>query len=485
MSLLNLRGHLRLGLVLTIGLGLPGVLQGQAKGEMPLTTPSASARALFEQGRDLTENAEVVAARPLLNQALTKDPGFAMVHAVLAVSGGGFALQHDHLKKAIDLAAKASPAERAWILAVQAQFDGAVAEQGRQMAELIKLTPADKHSRFFAGVYFAGAPADLPTAYGHLRKAVELDPAYGAAFNQLGYLCARMGKFEEAEQAFKRYIEVRPGKPNPHDSYAEFLLNRGRYADSIAQYQLALKALPTFVSAHAGIGHNHIFQGDYAKARAAYQAMFDAANGPADKLGALYWKAISYLHEGNVPAALATFEERRQLARTEGQYPAEVDSHWSMAFVRMESGNLAACARGLEDTLQNLEASGMSPALKGVWGSYLKVAKAQVFTRAHAFDAAKSLLEEVRTTADRTQDPELLRAVEGTLGTWALEQRHPEEALAHFDKAEREDPYLWYQQALAWEAKGDATKSAECKRKVTACNLNGLGLAMVRARAAN
>jgi tetratricopeptide (TPR) repeat protein len=471
-----------MGLTLVCCLGLPGLLLGQTKGDMTITTPSPSARTLFEQGRDLTENAEVVAARPLLNQAIAKDPGFAMAHAVLSVSGGGFALQHDHLKKAVDLASKVSPAERAWILAVQAQFDGAVAEQGRQITELLELTPADKHSRFFAGVYFGGSPADLRTAYSHLRKAVELDPTYGAAFNQLGYLCARMGKFDEAEQAFKRYIAVRPEKPNPHDSYAEFLLNRGRYADSITQYQLALKALPTFVSAHAGIGHNHVFQGDYAKARAAYQAMFDGATGPGDKLAALYWKAISHLHEGNVPAALAAFESRRQLARVEGQYPAEVDSHWSMAFVRMESGDLAACARGLDDTVQNLEASGMSPALKGVWGSYLKVAKAQVFTRAHAFDAAKSLLEEVRTTADRTQDPELLRAVEGSFGLWALEQRHPDEALAHFGKAEQEDPYIWYQQALAWAAKGDATKAAEYKHKVTASNLNGLGLAMVRVR---
>jgi tetratricopeptide (TPR) repeat protein len=484
MYLSNDRNRLRGVLTLAFWLCLPLDLQGQAKGEMTLTTPTKEARALFEQGRDLTENAEIVAARALLDQALAKDPAFAMAHAVRAISGGGFQVQRDHLKQATDLAAKASPAERAWILAVQAQFDGAAAEQGRQITELLKLTPNDKHSRLFAGMYFSGGPADLPTAYNHLRKALDLDPVYGAAFNQLGYLCARMGKYDEAEQAFKRYIAVRPGKPNPHDSYAEFLLNRGRYAESIDQYRMALEALPTFVSAFAGIGHNQVFQGEFTQAREAYQAMFDHANGPADKLGALYWKAISYLHEGSIPAALTTFEERRRLAQAERQYPAEVVSNWSMAFVRMESGNLAACARGLDDTLQSLQASGMSAPLKEVWGSFLKVAKAQVYTKAHAFDAAKSLLEEVRATADRTQDAELHRAVAGTMGMWALEQHHTEEALAYFDKAEQEDPYLWFQQALALEEKGDTAKAAERKNKISTCNLNGLGLAMVRAKAA-
>lgn len=464
----------------TASLALPLSLPAQDGGKLPITCVSQEARTLFERARDLTENAETVLARPLLDQALGKEPDFAMAHAVRAVSGGGFQVQRDHLKKAVDLAGKVSPAERAWILGLQAQFEGASAEQGRQVAELLRLAPADPHVRLAAAFYFQGGPADSDTSLQHLRKALEIDPAYAPAYNLLGYTFTRVERFDEAEKALQQYIKVRPGKPNPHDSYAEFLLTRGRYDDSITQYKKALEAQATFVSGHAGIGHNLVFKGEFAKSRAAYQRMFEAANGPGEKLAALYWKAVSYLHEGDVTNALTALEDRRLLAQKEGQFPGEINSQWSMAFIRMESGNLAACAKGLEKTGQSLASSGVSPALKTVWGHYLDLAWAQVFTRAHAFEASQALLDRVRAAAEQTQDATLKRGVETGLGELALESHHPDKALAHFAKGDREDPYLWYLQSQAWGEKGDAAKAAEWRQKVLGCNQNSLELASVR-----
>ena len=469
---------------ITASLALPFSLPAQDGGKLPITCVSKEARALFERARDLAENAEIVLARPLLDQALSKEPDFAMAHAVRAVSGGGFQVQRDHLKKAVDQAGKVSPAERAWILGLQAQFDGASAEQGRQMAELLKHAPADPHVRLAAAFYFQGGPADTDTSLQHLRKALEIDPSFAPAHNLLGYTYTRVERFEEAEKALQQYIKLRPGKPNPHDSYAEFLLTRGRYDDSITQYQKALETQATFVSGHAGVGHNLVFKGEFAKSREAYQRMFEAANGPGEKLAALYWKAVSYLHEGDVANTLATLEERRRLAQKEGQFPGELNSQWSMAFVRMESGDLAACAKGLERTGQSMESSAMSPSLKTVWGNYLNLAWAQVFTRAHAFEASKGLLDRARAAAEQSQDAALKRGVETGLGELALESHHPDEALAHFAKGDREDPYLWFLQSRAWGEKGDAAKAAEWRQKVLRCNQNSLELASVRRQAA-
>ena len=464
----------------TASLALPMSLPAQDGGKLPITCVSTEARALFEQARDLAENAEIVLARRLLDQVLGKEPDFAMAHAVRAVSGGGSQVQQSHLKKAVELAGKVSPAERAWILGLQAQFDGASAEQGRQVAELLKLAPSDPHVRLAAAFYFQGGPADTDTSLRHLRKALEIDPSYAPAHNLLGYTCTRLERFDEAEKALQQYIKLRPGKPNPHDSYGEFLLTRGRYDDSITQYQKALETQATFVSGHAGIGHNLVFKGEFAKSREAYQRMFEAANGPGERLGALYWKAVSYLHEGDVANTLTVLENRRLLAQKEGQFAGEINSNWSMALVRMESGNLAACAKGLEKTAQGLASSGMSPALKTVWGHYLDLAWAQVFTRAHAFEASKGLLDRVRAAADQRQDAALKRSTEAALGELALESHHPEEALAHFSKGDREDPYLWYLQSRAWSEKGEAAKAAEWKQKVLRCNQNSLELASAR-----
>jgi Flp pilus assembly protein TadD len=54
-----------------------------------------------------------------------------------------------------------------------------------------------------------------------INKAIELNPNFSTAYNALGYAYKPMGKYTEAENAFKKYIELVPKDPNPYDSYAE------------------------------------------------------------------------------------------------------------------------------------------------------------------------------------------------------------------------------------------------------------------------
>ena len=49
----------------------------------------------------------------------------------------------------------------------------------------------------------------------------------------LGYAYRQEGDYANAEQAFKKYIELIPNDPNPYDSYAELLLKMGKFDESI------------------------------------------------------------------------------------------------------------------------------------------------------------------------------------------------------------------------------------------------------------
>src|SRR5262249_35595987 len=55
-----------------------------AADRIPITTPSAEARALYLKGRDLTEKLRATDARPLFEQAAAKDPSFALAQVGLA-----------------------------------------------------------------------------------------------------------------------------------------------------------------------------------------------------------------------------------------------------------------------------------------------------------------------------------------------------------------------------------------------------------------
>ena len=89
-----------------------------------------------------------------------------------------------------------------------------------------------------------------------------------------------MGKYPEAEQAFKKYIELIPDDPNPYDSYAELLMKTGRFEESIKNYEKALSVDPNFVASYVGIGNNYVFMG---KPRGGAQELRQAGRGRAQR----------------------------------------------------------------------------------------------------------------------------------------------------------------------------------------------------------
>src|ERR1041384_1868750 len=80
-----------------------------------------------------------------------------------------------------------------------------------------------------------------------------LAPNYSPAYNILGYAYRQNDDYANAEQAFKKYIELIPNDPNPYDSYAELLLKMGKFDDAITQYRKALSIDPNFINSHNGI----------------------------------------------------------------------------------------------------------------------------------------------------------------------------------------------------------------------------------------
>src|SRR6185369_2286689 len=209
-----------------------------AAGKIPVTTTSEEARKEFLQGRDLSEKLLTQDSIQHFDKAISLDPNFALAHlnrAQVSPTGKEF---FDHLKMAVSLADKASNGERLLILATEAGANGNAAKQREYLDQLVAAYPNDERAHVtLAGYYFG--QQDFPQAIEHYKKATELAPTYSNAFNLLGYAYRQNGDNANAEQAFKKYIELIPNDPNPYDSYAELLLKMGRFDESIAQYQKA------------------------------------------------------------------------------------------------------------------------------------------------------------------------------------------------------------------------------------------------------
>jgi tetratricopeptide (TPR) repeat protein len=481
---MTLQVRLQLAAAAVLALLLMPVVQAatpKANAEMPITTSSREAKALFQQARDKVDNLENEAAAPLLDQAIQKDPGFAMAYAYRAFTGGGFNVLRENLDKAASLADKVSAGERLWIMARQAQADGKPARA--PIDELLKLHPTDKRVAQLAGSDRGTFADGLPAALEHYRKAVALDTQFASAYNQIGYTHSRLGDYVAAENAFKSYIALRSGSPNPYDSYAELLMRMGRFDDSIAQYQKALEKDPGFTSALAGIGHNHQFKGDSARARESYQRQFDQAANLSGKTSALSWTTASYVHEGKLAEALQALERQRAFAVKEKLIPNAIGTHEQAASILGESGDLAGSAGQVELASRMLEASALPVATKDAIRLRLMLARARTLIAVHEFEAAGALIERCRTAVESSGSPGETHALESVLARWELEQGRHDKALAHFANADPENSYDIFYTALTLERKGDNAEAARLYSKVAAWNQNDLGYALVRARA--
>ena len=231
-----------------------------------------------------------------------------------------------------------------------------------------------------------------------------------------------------------------------------------------------------------GIGHNYVFKGDYVKARAFYQQESDKATNLNDRLDGQFWIFVSYLHEGRIGDALASLGRYRALSQELKQFQRVLRADWNASFIQMASGDLATATRTLESAQKDLEGIALSDSQKAWWRVYLKIMRANILTGVHAFDAAGALLVEVAGAPEVARDQFLARELEGGQGLLALERMQPDEAIAHFTKANPDAPSLWFKQAQAWTQKGDLAKAAEWKAKIAACNENGIGLALIRGK---
>ena len=384
------------------------------------------------------------------------------------------------MTKAVSLIDKVSPGERLWIMAAQAQADGDVLKMKQHLVELLKLYPNDQHVAYFAGN--ASRLVDDTEALTHFRRATTIDPTFAAPYNQIGYIQLRKGDFPGAEQALKQYIANRPDSANPYDSYAELLLRMGRYNESIAQYEKALTKSPAFAGSLIGIGHNKVFKGDYAKARDSYKRLYDTGNAP-DKASSLYWTAVSFVHEGKSAEAIQAFEQQREFATAEKLTPTVMTSHLDQAWLLSESGKATDAGAHIDKAEAMIDGAPFTDRAKADWHRQVLLSKALTAAQAKDFATAGSTMERAKATMTPDLPTSATENYESAMGVIDVLQGKYDAALQHLKRADPEDPYAMFYQAEAIRLKGDAAGAAKMYKKAATSNQNGVGYALVRARA--
>ena len=392
-----------LALLAVCAASAPAVAQtAAAAGKIPITTSSEEARALYLKGRDLAEKLRATDARRFYEQAAAKDAGFALAYVGLANTSGTNREFVEAVTKAVGLASKVSEGERHMVLALDAGLKNDPAAVLRHYTELVALFPKDERAQtLLANTYFGRQ--EYQNAIDHFVKATEINAAFSQPYNQMGYAYRFLGKYGEAEAAFKKYVELIPGDPNPYDSYAELLMKMGRFDESIAMYNKALAIDPNFVASYIGIGNDQLFKGQPAAARETFAKIAKVARNTGEKRTAHFWTAASYVHEGATDKALAEIDANYALSGAEEDGGTQSGDLTLMGDILREAGRVDEALVKYKKAVEVSEAASVPPEAKAATRRNYLFEQARAAVAKHDLATAKTQAAALRRRSGRTQ----------------------------------------------------------------------------------
>jgi tetratricopeptide (TPR) repeat protein len=464
---------------------VPSAVAGRAAAtdKIPITTSSTEAHDLYVKGRELAEKLRATDARKFYEQAVAKDADFALAHLGLANTAGTTKEFIDAVTRAATLAGRVSEGEKHMVLGLDAAMKGNPAEVLSHYTELVRLFPNDERAHTLLGNLYFGRQ-DYDAAVKEFVKATTINPSFSQPYNQLGYAYRFTDRLDDAEAAFKRYVQLIPDDPNPHDSYAELLMKRGRFEESIKAYEKALSLDANFVASHVGIGNNYLCQGRTDQARTAFARIAAVARNTGERRLLHFWTAAAYVHDGATDKALGELRAGYALAEAERDPASMSGDLVQMGDILREANRLDDASASYAEAVKLIDQSDVPQQVKDASrrnsvfeASRLAVARGDLAT-------ARTKAAEYATLIAPRKAPFEARQLQELRGSIALAEKRGADAVKELSGANQQDPKVLYLTALAFRESGDARQAAVFAKKAARFNGLAFNYAYVRTRAA-
>jgi serine/threonine protein kinase/tetratricopeptide (TPR) repeat protein len=245
----------------------------------------------YLQGRFLWEKRgkdDVEKAIGLFNQAIARDPAFALAYCGLA---DGYAVLGDN---AFIPAREAFP--KAKMAALKAlEIDNRLAEAHVSLAAVLD-----------------SFEFDFPAAEKRYQKAIELKPAYATAHHWYALSLACLGRYDEALKEIMRARDLDPISMQIHATVGMILIYARQYDRAIEELSQSSELFPEYLSIYEHIGFAYALKGSYDKALAALESCL-VLN--ADKGAVAHWQAYCHACAGHKAEAQKKLAEVIEYSR--------------------------------------------------------------------------------------------------------------------------------------------------------------------------
>jgi tetratricopeptide (TPR) repeat protein len=339
----------------------------------------------------------------------------------------------------------------------------------------------------FAFGHYLVAASTQPQAQAkpHHDKALEL--VQKASPGERRYLEAialnRAQKGAEALAAFEALAVEYPQDRMVQMMVGQLSLNQGKVDQAGAAFDKAIAMDGSTARAHALAGNVHVLRGDYAKARASYEAAM-SRKAPGTAPGPIhYGVAFTHLYEGHTQDALKTLEGFLEAYRKSPQAASglpEVFIWNSMARIHLEQGKAEEALKLYDKGFQSVPGSTIEENQKKIWLGRLHHGKARTLARLGRHEEAWKEADTVKKMIDEggEQGKQFVPAYHYVAGYLKLEAKDYPAAIEHLNQADKDDPFHRLLLARAYERSGDKVNAKKVYEEIVAVKVNNLERAL-------
>lgn len=358
-------------------------------------------------------------------------------------------------------------------------------QQGAATIELAqKIVEADPD--FAMGVYYLSAVTPPPEGLTHLEKAAEL--AERASDGERRFIEAMVearangGNFAAAVPLLEDLAEDYPKERLVPMILGQVYQIQGDAKKARAAFERALAIGPESNRARSFLANDDLLQGEYRRARNAFEEIQKDLPEGAAPAPIRYGLAFSYLYEGRDEEAVdelhAFVEEYRASGANQG-FP-EVFIWNSIARIHLENGRSAEAMKAYEKGYESVPDSNLPEDQKKIWYGRLKHGRCRTLAKLGRHDEAWQEAETVRKMIEEAGEDgeQFLPAYHYLAGYLKLESGDTEEALEHLKQANPNDPFHKLLLARALDRAGDRTSADSAYREILDSTNNGLERAL-------
>ena len=179
---------------------------------------------------------------------------------------------------------------------------------------------------------------------GELKKKVKvIDESHKLAMRMVDE-----GRYEEAEKAFRRVVELQPTLAPTWANLGHVYSKLKKPSDAVAAYQRAIELDPQDASLYQDLGHVYSDMGDPEKARELYQkgARLTGDRDPKEAAQSQYYVAVNHLNSGRNSEAMEA------LRKTLAADPEHGDAHYYLGVLLLQENRMEEALDHLEKHLE-------------------------------------------------------------------------------------------------------------------------------------